>query len=208
MNANLGYKDYFDPVDIFRNDYWVIEQKEFQRLLVYGHEHLAKSVVVIITKAGANCYRLVNPDRAEWYLELMKTPDNFDASALKYEEGVNKWYSEITGTNNYSQKFRSKKNALESLKNGDAWFDGNYCNLDEIKSAAESGEMLKVKYWGGTRSGKIRYLSVLSVAGLEGGETDDPYWLAEVLERGEEEPKTYRVDRMQLFKLSPLDFAD
>lgn len=158
---------------------------------------------ISIRNFGSSVWAIYHYGRAEWYIEKMVL-DKKDRYEDFYE-----WCRCWKSKGNISQKFSSKAKALEAIRTGTVWFDNDLRNLEAVKEAANTGELLHVKYWGGRNAGKPRYITVMEVNQLEPEEEDEQHiWYAEVLERGSQKEKTYRVDRIQLLKVNPKDFIE
>lgn len=159
--------------------------------------------VVVVRDYGQEMYLITNYYRAEWYVEkLWIKPKG------RYED-FSDWVCCWESRGSISQKLTSKKKALEAINSKNIWFDNDLTYLEEVKAAAGTGEFLHVKYWGGSRIGKPRYLTVLEVSCFEGGEEEGgDTWYAEVRERGARKDKTYRIDRMQLLPVNPADLIE
>lgn len=185
---------------------WEIEEKDYLFWKPFCenpdiNETYLKTVV--IRNYGSEVYLVTNYYRAEWYVEKL-----WIEKKERYESYAD-WCSCWKSKRSISKKFSSKKKSLEAIDSGEIWFDNDLKYLEQVKAAAGTGELLNVKYWGGSRSGKPRYLTVLEIGCIdcgeeEGGET----WYAEVQERGARKVKTYRVDRMQLLPVNPADLIE
>ena len=153
-----------------------------------------------VRRLGKLVYAVYNYGRGEWYIEKL-----FLESKPKYHN-LRHWCSSWKSRGWISQKFTSKKKALDALAAGGVWFDNNLASLEQVKAASGTGELLNVRYWGGSKPGKSRYLSVLDVYEFDYGEEENGItWYAEVQPRGGRKTKTYRVDRMEIL---PIDHAE
>jgi len=135
-----------------------------------------------------NCY-----DKGEWGFDDLWQDPNADIA------GVASWCASWQSKRRTSQIFKTRKAALAAWNKGEVWFDFNLESLEQVKAAHDSGEVLNVRYWGGSRSGQDRYVSITELNQLEAFEPGDPeLWYAEVKEVDTGAEKTYRVDRMQI----------
>ena len=135
-----------------------------------------------------NCY-----GKGDWGFDDLWQDPNADIA------GVASWCASWQSKRRTSQTFKTKKAALAAWNKGEVWFDFNLESLEQVKAAYESGEVLNVRYWGGSRSGQDRYVSITELNQLEAFEPGDPeLWYAEVKEVDTGAEKTYRVDRMQI----------
>lgn len=170
---------------------WVEEFNEFASSSP-GVSAFSARAIYILEKATRvvvlNCY-----GKGEWaFDELWQDPK---AEYL----GFSSWCATWNSKRKTSQVFRTQKAALAAWEGGEVWFDFNLESLEQVKAALESGEVLNVRYWGGSRSGKDRYVSITELNQLEAFEPGDPeLWYAEVKEVDTAAEKTYRVDRMQI----------
>ena len=207
LRWNYNGEGFFNPIKLFQDGATFAERGALWDT-IKSTVNLPDYKIILIYQDAKRGLGLINPGRAEWYFEELILPKNFSHEDKDFPTGFTEWFSSLKASNKYSQKFRSKNAAIAALTNGETWFDGNYSNLEAIKKASETGEMIKVKYWGGSRVGKDRNLTVIEVIGFEESKGEEAYWLAEVLEHGDKETKTYRVDRMQLMQLRPIDLVD
>lgn len=159
--------------------------------------------MIVIRNFGSEVYLITNYSRAEWYVEKLWI-DKKD----RYEN-FEDWSSCWKRKRSISKKFTSKKKSLNAIDSGDIWFENDLTHLEEVKAVAGTGELIHVKYWGGRRSGKPRYLTVLEVNCFDYEDEDNGVaWYAEVRERGARKDKTYRVDRMQLLPVNSADLVE
>lgn len=157
---------------------------------------------IIVAKGGSNIYMITAASNSEWYVEKFIPPD----PEVTYT-GIVEWWKSVKRKNMLSQRFRTRKEALAAVKNEEACFDGEYKFLPEVIRALETGEILNVRYWGGRRSGKSRHFTVTNLMDFE-EEDGQVTWLAQVVEHGMTDEKTYRVDRMELLPVRLGEIAE
>lgn len=154
--------------------------------LIYIIDNASRVVVL-------NCY-----DRGQWGF------DDLYQQSREYFNDEEDWYSSWYSKDRKSQIFKTKKAALMAWAAKEIWFDFNLESLDAVKASLGNGEILKVRYWGGRRSGKDRYVSITDLNQMTAIEPDEvEIWYAEVKEIDTGDVKTYRVDRMQIVPSNP-----
>ena len=151
-------------------------------------------------KVSKNAIKVVRLYQASsWIIEELE----YDKTQAYNDPGD--WLSSLRATKRQCL-FRTKKSAVDALNTDMYWFDSLQF-LADIQAAQGTGELLKVRYWGGTRQGQARYISVVNVYEVHyptrDGSRVDHFWKAEVFERDLGEDRTYNVDKMELLEIVP-----
>ena len=87
--------------------------------------------------------------------------ERLDHEKEKVFDDLESWLSSLKSTNRQCL-FRTKKSTIEALHGNLYWFD-SLKFLDETQAAQGTGELLKLRYWSGSRKGQERYISVVNV---------------------------------------------